>query len=90
MEADDHLIIRALLRDGLGCSLLMQGAFLTELRLGELCVWPFRPRAYWGLALMAISDERRSTAVTALAELVRETARDLIRAKAWPGAHPFD
>ena len=32
MEVDDHLIIRALMRDGLGFSLLTQGAFLADLR----------------------------------------------------------
>ena len=32
LEADDHLVIRALVRDGIGFSLLTQGAFLSELR----------------------------------------------------------
>ena len=90
MEADDHLIIRALVREGLGCSLLTQGAFLSELRLGELQAWPFRPRAHWGLALMQAPPERRSAPVEALAEMVRLTVRDLMRAGAWPGAHLSD
>jgi LysR family nitrogen assimilation transcriptional regulator len=90
VEADDHLIIRALVRDGLGCSLLTQGAFLADLRLGELRAWPFRPRAYWGLALMEAPDERRSAPVAALARLVQETAHDLLRSKTWPGAQPCD
>jgi LysR family nitrogen assimilation transcriptional regulator len=90
MEADDHLIIRALVRAGLGCSLLTHGAFLADLRLGDLCAWPFRPRAYWGLALMEVPDERRSAPVIALAELVRQTARDLVRSKSWPGAVPYE
>ena len=89
MEADDHLIIRALVRAGLGCSLLTQGAFVADLRSGDLRAWPFRPRAYWGLALMEVPDERRSAPVVALAELVRQTARDLVRSKAWPGASPY-
>ncbi|HYZ63576.1 MAG TPA: LysR family transcriptional regulator [Acetobacteraceae bacterium] len=90
VEADDHLIIRALVRDGLGCSLLTQGAFLADLRLGELQAWPFRPRAYWGLALMETPAERRSRPVAALGELVRETVRDLVRAQRWPGAQVPD
>ncbi len=90
IEADDHLIIRALVREGIGCSLLTQGAFLADLRLGELQAWPFRPRAFWGLALMEMPDERRSAPVKALAELVRTTARDLVRSKAWPGAQLYD
>ena len=86
MEADDHLIIRALLKEGLGYSLLTQGAFRSELPLGELQAWPLRPRAFWGLALMELSDDRRNVAVAGLAEMIRTTARDLVRAKEWPGA----
>jgi LysR family nitrogen assimilation transcriptional regulator len=86
MEADDHLIIRALLKEGVGYSLLTQGAFRSELPLRELQAWPLRPRAFWGLALMEMPDERRNEAVAALAVLIRSTLRDLVRAKKWPGA----
>jgi LysR family nitrogen assimilation transcriptional regulator len=86
MEADDHLIIRAMLKEGLGYSLLTQGAFRSELPLGELQAWPLRPRAFWGLALMEMPDERRSDVVAALAALVRPTVRDLVRGNEWPGA----
>lgn len=84
MEVDDHLIIRALLKQGLGFSLLTQGAFRHE--LDELRAWPLRPRAFWNLTLMELPDERRSEAVTALASMVRPTVRDLLRAGEWPGA----
>jgi LysR family nitrogen assimilation transcriptional regulator len=86
MEADDHLIIRALLKEGVGYSLLTQGAFRSELPLGELQAWPLRPRAFWGLALMEMPHERRNEAVGALAALIRPTLRDLVRANKWPGA----
>ncbi len=86
MEADDHLIIRALLKEGLGYSLLTQGGFRSELPLGELQAWPLRPRAFWGLAMMEMPDERRTKAVTALAALIRPTLRDLVRTGKWPGA----
>jgi LysR family transcriptional regulator, nitrogen assimilation regulatory protein len=85
MEVDDHLIIRALIRDGLGFSLLTRGAFFAELTSGELQAWPLRPRAFWGLSLMEAPEERRTPSATALAELIRETVRDLVRAEAWPG-----
>lgn len=84
MEADDHLIIRGLLKQGLGFSLLTQGAFRDE--LDELQAWPLRPRAFWTLALMELPDERRSEAVTALAAMMRPVVRDLLRAGDWPGA----
>jgi LysR family nitrogen assimilation transcriptional regulator len=90
MEVDDHLIIRALLNGGLGHSLLTQGAFRSELPLGELQAWPLRPRAFWNLALVEMPDGRHSPAVSALAALVRPTVRDLVRADEWPGASLSD
>jgi LysR family nitrogen assimilation transcriptional regulator len=85
LEVDDHLVIRALMKEGMGFSLLSQGAFLAEQRHGELQAWPFRPHAYWGLALVAAADERRTELGAALAVMIRETVRDLVRSKAWPG-----
>jgi hypothetical protein len=75
-----------MLKEGLGYSLLTQGAFRAELPLKVLEAWPLRPRAFWGLALMEMPDERRSDVVSALAALVRPTVRDLVRAGEWPGA----
>jgi LysR family transcriptional regulator, nitrogen assimilation regulatory protein len=85
LEADDHLVIRAMMKAGLGFSLLTQGAFLPDLAHGELQAQPFRPRAYWTLALTQAADERRADLVAALGEMIRETVRDLVRAKTWPG-----
>lgn len=86
MEVDDHLIIRALLKAGLGFSLLTQGAFRADLPLGELEAWKLRPRAFWQLAMMQGTGDRRGAALATLAELVRTTAHDLVAANAWPGA----
>lgn len=85
LEADDHLVIRALMKEGIGFSLLSQGAFLPDLRRGELEAWPFRPRAYWNLALVASADERRTGIAAALAGMIRETVRQQVRSRAWPG-----
>ncbi len=85
MEVDDHLIIRALLKEGLGYSLLTQGALRSERALGELQAWPMRPRAFWGLAMMELPDGRRGEAVAALAALIPPTVRDLVRSQQWPG-----
>jgi LysR family nitrogen assimilation transcriptional regulator len=85
LEADDHLVIRALMKEGVGFSLLTQGAFLSDLRHGELAAWPFRPRAYWNLALVVAADERRTDMAAALATMVRETVRHQVRGKIWPG-----
>jgi LysR family transcriptional regulator, nitrogen assimilation regulatory protein len=85
LEADDHLVIRALIREGIGFSLLTQGAFLPELRHNELQAWPFRPRAYWTLTLVAAADDRRTELVGAMAGLVRATVRSQVRNRIWPG-----
>jgi LysR family nitrogen assimilation transcriptional regulator len=85
LEADDHLVIRALMREGVGFSLLSQGAFLPDLRHGELQAWPFRPRAYWNLTLVATTDERRTEIAARLADMIRETVRHEVRNHAWPG-----
>jgi LysR family nitrogen assimilation transcriptional regulator len=85
LEADDHLVIRALIKEGIGCSLLTQGAFMADLRHGELQAWPIRPRAYWTLALVAAADERRTALASALAGMLRETVRAQVRSRAWPG-----
>jgi LysR family transcriptional regulator, nitrogen assimilation regulatory protein len=85
LEADDHLVIRALVKEGIGFSLLTQGAFHAELGHGELQAWPFRPRAYWNLALVAAGDDRRTELVGTLAALIRETVREQVSSRAWPG-----
>ena len=47
MEVDNSSIIRALLSDGVGFSLLTQGGFRSEVRHKELEALPFRPRVHW-------------------------------------------
>ena len=86
MEVDDHMIIRALLREGLGFSLLTQSAFLADMPLGTLDAWSLRPRASWGLSLMQQPQERQSAIAGALAAMIPQVVRDLVREERWPGA----
>jgi len=85
LEADDHLVIRALMKEGVGCSLLTQGAFQSDRRSGELQAWPFCPRAWWNLALVVPVGERRSAMAETLTPLVRETVQRQVREEVWPG-----
>ena len=85
LEVDDHLVTRALIKEGLGFSLLTQGSFLADQRHGELQAWPFRPRAYWNLALVGPGDERGTDNVRALSAMIREAVRQQVRSHAWPG-----
>ena len=85
LEADDHLVTRALMKEGVGFSLLTQGAFHADAQYGTLQAWPFRPRAYWNLALMVSADGRRSAMAGTLAAVVQDTVRQQVRSKLWPG-----
>lgn len=85
LEVDDHLVTRALLKEGLGFSLLTQGSFLADQRHGELQAWPFKPRAYWDLAMVTPADERRTDTMRALAGIIREVVRQQVRRRTWPG-----
>ncbi|MBI3516523.1 MAG: LysR family transcriptional regulator [Proteobacteria bacterium] len=85
MEVDDPGLIRALLRDGLGFSLLTQGGFVSEVRLGVLEARPFRPAAAWRLALVTPTGVARPDIIAPFADMVRATARALTRSGAWPG-----
>ena len=83
-EVDDHLMIRALIRAGVGCSLLTQGAFIGELASGEVTALRFRPRAYWPLAIVRTNAPERSEILEAFHQTIRAVAREVTRSGAWP------
>ena len=85
-EVDDHLMIRALIRAGIGCSLLTQGAFSGERARNEVAALRFRPRAYWPLAIVRTSGAARSEVLEAFHEMTRSVARELARSGSWLGA----
>jgi LysR family transcriptional regulator, nitrogen assimilation regulatory protein len=85
MEVDDHSITRALVRQGIGFTLLTAGSIEADLRRGELEAWPFRPRASWPLAMLASTHAPRSVFLEAFMRTIREIARDLTASGAWPG-----
>ena len=85
LEVDDHSVIRGLVRQGIGVTLLTQGAFDADLRHGEVEAVPFRPRAYWPLALVAPAHGPRSEVVTAFIGTLRAVTRELVASGAWPG-----
>jgi LysR family nitrogen assimilation transcriptional regulator len=85
MEADDSSILRSLVKQGVGFSLLTQGAIADDLRLKEVQAWPLRPRAYWPLALMTSASQPRSDILAGFVATIRKVARDLTASGAWPG-----
>ena len=84
MEVDDTSLIRTLLRNGLGFSLLSQGAFENEIDRRQLEARPIRPRMWWPLAMMTASGRPRSEPLEALMATIRATVRALIARKDWP------
>lgn len=86
MEVDDSSIIRALLTDGVGFSLLSRGAFHSQVRHRELEARPFRPRVHWPLALVMATSRPRLALVNEVSVLIREIARDLTQSGVWLGA----
>lgn len=85
LEADDHSIIRGLLRRGIGFSLLTRSGFDADLRDSEVEAWPFRPRAFWRLTLVRSANARQSDMMAAFIRTVREVARELSRSGLWAG-----
>lgn len=85
MEVDDHSVTRALMRQGIGFTLLTRGAITAEVARGELQAWPFRPRATWLLAMVTYANPPRSEILDAFARTIRSVARELTRSGTWPG-----
>lgn len=84
IEVDGQAIIKTLVKEGLGFALLTQGAIEEEIRRGELCAVPFRPRITWSLALAVRRDISMSRPLSTLLVLVREICRELIQSGVWP------
>jgi LysR family nitrogen assimilation transcriptional regulator len=85
IEVDDHSIIRALVKQGVGFSLLTRGAIDAELRRGEVTALPFRPRTDWQLTLVTSAHGPRSAILDALVRAIRVAVRELVASGAWPG-----
>jgi LysR family transcriptional regulator, nitrogen assimilation regulatory protein len=83
-EADDHSIIRAMIRAGIGYTLLTQGAFELDRQHGTVAAVRFRPRAYWPLAIVRAMGAARSDMLERFHATIREAARELARSGAWP------
>jgi LysR family nitrogen assimilation transcriptional regulator len=85
LEVDDHTVTRALVKDGIGFSLLTRCAIAGELERGEVEALPFRPRVFWPLALLSCLRSQRSELADAVTALIAETVRDSVSAGKWPG-----
>jgi len=85
MEVNDHTIARALVRRGIGFSLLTRGAIEGELRRGEIDARPFMPRATWPLALIRFENGARSEIHEIFVRAIAQTVHEQTACGAWPG-----
>lgn len=86
LEVDGQSIIKALVKRGLGYSVLTQGAIHEDLKHGELIAVPFAPPGIaWTLALAERNQSPPSPTVAQLKEAIRQSCRELIEMGTWPG-----
>ena len=85
VEVDDHAITRALVRQGIGFTLLTRGAVQAEIERGEIGGWSLQPRASWSLALVAPEAAGRPPFLARFMQTVRDVTRDLVARGVWPG-----
>lgn len=90
MEVDDTSLIRRLLCNGLGFSVLSQGALQNDTDRRELEYRKIRPRMYWPLAMMTASGRPRSEPLDALVKAIRDITRELTASGQWPARHVDD
>lgn len=85
VEVDDHAITRALVRQGIGFTLLTRGAVQAEIERGEIGAWSLRPAASWSLAMIAPGGSERPAFLSHFMDTVREVTRKLVAEGSWPG-----
>ncbi len=85
VEADDHGVIRGLVRQGLAYSLLTGAAIAEDVAAGRLRAWPFEPAVHWTLTLVRPQQQGGSPLVDEFAGMAAEVARNLVADGLWPG-----
>ncbi len=85
-EANSLNVHKALVRQGLGISVLPYGAIAREVSAGLLSAAPiYRPELSWQVTLASPALSRPSIAARTLAETIRTTVAALTEAGDWPG-----
>lgn len=86
-DVDSFVNIKALAAEGLGYSILPQGAIAAEVAEGRLSAWPFAdPPLTRSVHLAHVTDRPQTHAVAAVQRLTDEVLRDLVRSGQWIGA----
>ncbi|MFV0383478.1 LysR substrate-binding domain-containing protein [Paracoccus sp. (in: a-proteobacteria)] len=87
IDVDSYANIKALVHEGLGCSILPRNAIAADAAAGSLRAWQIAGPAIRRRVFLAHSSERPMTnAVATIRNLARDTLRDLARNDEWAGA----
>ncbi len=86
IEANSLNVHKALVRKGLGVSILPYGAVADEVTRGELCAAPItEPEICWQVTLATPALSRPSTAARILADTIRQAVAVRAENGTWPG-----
>ncbi len=83
-EVDGQPVIKLLIRQGVGASLLTWGAISEEIDRAELIAQRFHPRLRWPLTLVERADAPASTVRDTLVSTIRDAAKTLTQSQEWP------
>lgn len=84
-EVDGQPVIKLLLAQDIGATLLTWGAIRDEVSRGELVARRFTPRLRWPLTLAERADAPASNVRETLTATVRDVAKTLTKSGKWPG-----
>lgn len=85
LQVDDHFVTRALVKHGVGFTVLTRAGIQQELDLGQVTALPFRPRAYWPLALVTSAHGARAGVLDTFIGAIRGVTRTLVKGGKWGG-----
>ncbi len=87
LEVDSVALTKAMVRRGLGVTILTYAAVQDEVARGELVARPIeRPPLMSSVSVAMLHDRRTSPLPAALVDMIRQIVADLVGASVWQGA----
>ncbi|MCP8938768.1 LysR family transcriptional regulator [Alsobacter sp. SYSU M60028] len=88
-QVDGLLIIKALVREGLGYTILTYGSVYREVEAGTMTAAPLTPEITWTLCMAHHHEQRLSRPVQVVMEIIRNEVHTLVSQNKWRGASPY-
>ena len=86
VEADGLPIIKSLIEEGIGATVMAHVAITQEVADGLLMAVPLKPAIEWRLELASHRDRNRSIAARELLRIISEEVHELVRLGVWKGS----